>query len=176
LPRELTYLGQLAPIPEEAALGDGIGYSDWELFIGWIAAQWRYEQEQGLPPAESEEDLRRRARVAARRHAARRRQQAIEKLSGDPFPPNEDDFEEEEAEKYREILHDTLATLQELGPDGNEVAKLDVLRLCVERFNEIEENIDTHLREVICDYFDDLVWVAGLEDYGESLNCPWRDF
>jgi hypothetical protein len=174
LPEALTYLGVLPA--DEPERGIGVGFSDWELFIHSMAAQWRYEEEQGLPPADSEAELRARARAAARRHGAERRRKALANLSGDPFPPDEEGFEEEDAPQYRQILHETLAALLELGPDGDEVAKLDLLRLCVERFNALEHHIDTYLREVICDYFDDLVWLARLEDYGEYLNCPWRDF
>jgi hypothetical protein len=177
LPASLTYLGVLPPSADEAVLGTGVGYSDWESFVTWIATQWQHEDEQGLPPADSEAELRRRARAASRRHAARRRREALENLSGDPFPPDEEYGDEENAEDYRQILRETLAALLELGPDGDEVAKLDLLRECAERFNDFELDIDTYLREVICDRFDDLVWVAGLEDYGDDLeDCPWRDF
>jgi hypothetical protein len=176
LPESLPYLGVLPPSEGEAVLGDGVGHSDWEAFLGWIAAQWQHEDKQGLPPADSEAELRRRSRAAARRHAAACRRKALENLSGDLLPADEDGEEEENAEDYRKILRDALAELQALGPDGDEVAKLDVLRHCVECFNEYELDIDTLWREVICDFFDDLVWIAGLEDYGEDLNCPWRDF
>jgi hypothetical protein len=175
LPESLTYLGVLPPSEGEAVLGQGVGYSDWEAFLMWIAAQWRHEDEQGLPPADSEAELRRRSRAAARRHAAKWRRQALENLSGDLLPADEDG-EEENTEDYRKILRDALAELQALGPDGDEVAKLDVLRHCVECFNEYELDIDTYWREVICELFDDLVWVAGLEDYGDDLDCRWRDF
>jgi hypothetical protein len=173
LPGTLSYLGVLPPSPAEAVLGVGRGYSDWEAFTDRVAAQWRYEQEQGLPPADSEAELRRRARQAGRAHAAERRRQALANLK-DPFPPDGEDADAEDSPEYRQIVRECLAALQELGPDGDEVARLDALRQCVERFNEFA--VDTHLCEVICDYFDDLVWVAGLEDYGEDLNCPWRDF
>jgi hypothetical protein len=176
LPETLTYLGVLPPSEAEKVLGSGVGYSDWEPFIRWVAAQWQHEEAQGLPPADSEAELRRRARVAARAHAAERRRKGLARLSKDPFPPDKEGFEEENAAAYRQILGETLATLQELGPEGDEVARLDALRQCVEHFNTFEEYIDTSLREWICEFFADLVWVAGLEDYGEDLNCPWRDF
>jgi hypothetical protein len=176
LPAALTYLGVIPPSADEVVLGAGVGFSGLEDFIALIAAQWQHDEQQELPPAGSEAELRRRARAASRRHAAQRRQKALEHLSGDPFSPGDDGGEEEHADDYRQILREALTALQELGPDGDEVAKLDVLRHCVERFNAFELDIDTYLREVICDFFDDLVWVAGLEDYGEALNCPWRDF
>jgi hypothetical protein len=176
LPEELFYLGVLLPTPDEAALGFGVGHCNWDAFIGRIAAQWKHEEEQGLAPATSEAQLRRLGRIASRRHAQVRRQKALENLTGDLFPPDEEGNEEEHGEEFRQILHDALAALQQLGPDGDEVAKLDVLRVCVERFNEFTMDIDTWWREVICEHVDDLVWVAGLEDYGEDLNCPWRDF
>ncbi len=175
LPASLTYLGVIPPSPDEAALGFGVGYSNWDGFITWIETQWRHEGEQGLQPADSQAELRRRARAAARRHAAQARRAALANLKEDAFPDDEEFGEEENADEYREILEETLANLQKLGPD-DEVAKLDLLRACIERFNDFELDIDTSLREVICERFDDLVWVAGLEDYGEDLNCPWRDF
>jgi hypothetical protein len=177
LPETLTYLGAL-PRSESEVLGRAVGHCGWKSFADQVLAQWRYEEQQGLSPANSDAELRRRAREAARRYAAARRRQALASLTGKgPFSTQEDGSEpEEDAPAYRQVLADTLATLQALGPDGDEVAKLDALRLCVERFNALEENIDTVVRETICDYFDDLVWVAGLEDYGEDLNCPWRDF
>jgi hypothetical protein len=175
LPSELRYLGVLPATPAESVL-DPSRHADWRDFLAALLTQCDHDEAAGLAPAASDADLRARARAAARQHRSERRKQALANLDGDPFPPEDDGSEEEDAPTFRRILRDTLTGLLELGPDGDEVAKFDLLRRCIECFNLCEENIDSVLRDTICDYFDDLVWIAGLEDYGEALNCPWRDF
>src|SRR5262249_24716379 len=139
LPEALVYLGEVPPTPAASVMGSGVGYSDWEAFIMRMTSQHRHEEEQGLAPVPSEAEPRARVRAAATYHATERRRQALENLA-DTFEGEED----EEIPGFRQILSETLAGLLELGPDGDEVAKLDLLRLCVERFNASDTHIDTY--------------------------------
>lgn len=175
LPGALRYLGALPVTPAEKQLGDGVGYADWQHFLARMLTQCDHDEATGLAPATSDAELRARARRAARRHRVERRKQALARLTAAPFRPFEDGTEYGDGPTYRRILQETLTALLALGPDGDEIAKLDLLRRCVERYNQCG-GIETILREEICEYFNDLVWLAGLESYGEALNCPWRDF
>ena len=182
LPPSARYLGVLAPTAAEAALPPW-RYDRWEQFTARVLDQWRWDEEHGIPPAQDEAELRRRERVAGRSYAARRRGEVLARLTaadllageGDLFAGHEEE-DEEGVEAARSIIRDTVAALLALGPE-DEVARLDALRWFIERFNEDEVAQEALFREGICDVFDDLVWLAGLEDYQDALSDPpWRDF
>jgi hypothetical protein len=185
LPKGSRYLGCLPPSPDEKVLIHQ-GYDDWENFVGHIYWQRRWDQEHGIPPADDEAELQRRQGEAARRHAVERRRKARANLAPKklfPAHPEDPEVEIEARRFFRRVFRDAVAALDEIGPDGDEVARLDVLRLCIERLNaeSEEENdevcIDTYWREILCEVFYDLQWVAGLEDYHQALSdVPWRDW
>jgi hypothetical protein len=176
---QVIYLGLLPLAPVEAGLGSGARDVSWQSFVFALVGQCNHDAAEWVAPPRSGVEYRARARKAARQYAAQRRKEALATLSRDPFPPREDGSEsEEDAPIYRRILSETLASLLELGDDGDEVARLDLLRRCIERLNIYQDQIDTIVREVLCEAFEALVWIAELEDYGEQLldaSC-WREF
>jgi hypothetical protein len=182
VPPTLRYLGIIQPTAAEAEIGQTCFY-DWDTFTGRVHGQWRWEEKHGIAPADDEAELRQREHAAARSWAKEKRSKALARLTredllgeGDLLGGPEEGSDAEGIESACAIVRDTVAALLALGPD-EEVAKLDVLHSFIERFNEDEAAQDTLFREGILDVFDDLVWLAGLEDYGDDLyNPPWRDF
>jgi hypothetical protein len=189
LPKGARYVGTLPACPGDESLAHQ-GYDDWENFLRHVYWQHHQDEEHGIPPATDEAELQRRQGEAARRYAAERRRKARAKLEPKKlFPDPEDDPEDEiEARSFfRKVFRDAVAALDALGPDGDEVARLDVLRLCIERLNAAEQedretetyeiDIDTYWREILCDVFYDLMWVAGMEEYDRTVGeVPWRDW
>jgi hypothetical protein len=178
LPRAVTHLGTI-PTPSPETQLQEVGYLDWADFTASVLRQWQWEEEQGMAPATDEEELRRRENSAALRHSFQRRRQCLDKLTQDPFAADEwtDEEEARMLRRLRRLLRDTITTLTAPGVIGDEVAKLDALQAFIHRCNDDQEAIDTIEREHIIDVFDELVYLAGLEDYGDALfDPPWRDF
>jgi hypothetical protein len=181
VPATVHHLGVIQPTAAEADVGQ-TGYCGWQTFTGRAHAQWRWDEQHGIAPADDEAELQRREYAAARSWANKQRAKALARLTREDLlvevliggPLQERDPEGIQA--ARAIVRDTVAALLALGPD-EEVAKLDELHHFIERFNEDEAAQDTLFREGILDVFDDLLWLAGLEDYGDELgDPPWRDF
>jgi hypothetical protein len=181
VPDSARFLGVLAPAPGETALRVW-RYDSWKQFTAEVLLQWRWDEEHGIPLAEDEADLRRRERAASRAYAARRRGEVVARLTAADLLAGEGDLfagceeEDEGVEAARSIIRDTVAALLALGPE-DEVARLDALHGFIKRFNEDEVAQEALFRPGICNVFADLVWLAGLEDYGAALSDPpWRDF
>jgi hypothetical protein len=80
VPETWTYLGVLPASGTEEKLYPGIT-GDWESFPAGILRQWQHDEQQGLPPADSEAELQRRGRAAFRRYAVERRRRALADLT-----------------------------------------------------------------------------------------------
>jgi hypothetical protein len=62
------------------------------------------------------------------------------------------------------------------GPDAPEGAASDILRGCVERYNDLDDGyIGTIEREELCDLLDQVGELCGL-DSGEGWVDEWRDW
>ncbi|WP_422929093.1 hypothetical protein [Singulisphaera sp. PoT] len=73
-------------------------------------------------------------------------------------------------------LADALDALIALGPDGSEDDASEILRRCIERYNDLDDGfICTIEREELCDILYELGDDCGL-DGGEEWVDEWRDW
>jgi hypothetical protein len=73
-------------------------------------------------------------------------------------------------------LADTLDALIALGPKGSVKDSKDVLRRCIERYNELDEGfICTIEREELCDILYEIGDLCGLGSEGDWVD-EWRDW
>jgi hypothetical protein len=74
----------------------------------------------------------------------------------------------------RRIIRETIDALIALGPDAPEPARIDEVRNCVERFNQLDVRfggfIETIEREHICDLIEELASLIDLDDYDNALT------
>ncbi len=81
-------------------------------------------------------------------------------------------------EASRRIMLDTAAQLEALGAEPPGEAVLEILRQCVEAFNDLDAVhgwIETIEREDLCAMIDELATLAGIED-ADDVAGEWRDW
>src|SRR5262249_14220625 len=73
-------------------------------------------------------------------------------------------------------LADTLDALIALGPKGSVEGASDLLRLCIERYNKLDEGfISTIEREDLCEILYEIGDLCGLDNEEEWVD-EWRDW
>jgi len=73
-------------------------------------------------------------------------------------------------------LADTLDRLISLGPDGTVDAATELLRGCIETFNDLDTGfICTIEREELCTILYEIGGLCGLDDKEDWVD-PWRDW
>jgi hypothetical protein len=178
VPDTFVRIGELPPDKAEAKAKSGSS-SSWYYFPTQILAQWRWDHEREQVLAEDEQESQ--VRAAA---------QKAERLAYQPSPPTTleefrnrklfDDWKDyadtDQLRASRKAIREAVDALIALGPGAGEPECIDVLRRCVERFNDIDDGwIDTICREDICGILDELSDLVGLDDYDESVfsNRDW---
>ncbi len=82
-------------------------------------------------------------------------------------------------EDARRIMLDAVAKLEALGPQPASEAVLEILRQCVEAFNDLDATdgpwIETIEREDLCAMVDQLATLAGIQD-ADDVAGEWRDW
>jgi hypothetical protein len=150
------------------------GWDRWQRLLQW---RWDHEREAVLAEDERERLQAESATEANRIAYLPISRQSLEELrTQTPFAGWAGHVESADLRHSRRIIRDLIDELLALGPDGDEVEKLDLLRRCVERFNAAEENggfIDTIEREDICEVLDKIAEAAGLTDYDVSAARDW---
>jgi hypothetical protein len=180
VPATFTRLGDLPPTEEEAAWEEqGQGPSNWihlplQVFLQW---RWDHEREAVLAEARQQEESTREAQEKWRRAYKPLPQPLLSELvKQTPLKSWGRFVEAEVLQEARAIVRATMRALLALGPDAATAARLDVIRECVENFNDIDDGwICTIEREDICDLLHELAARVDLDDYDEALTC-WRDW
>ena len=78
----------------------------------------------------------------------------------------------------KNIMISTVKSLIKLGEDATQQEKLNVLRNCIEKFNDADEGlafIETIEREDICEEYDAIVHACGLGEH-QNLADNWRNW
>jgi hypothetical protein len=180
VPATFRRLGVLPPTKEDAALArQGLGQSSWMHFPGQVLLQWRWDHEREAVLAEErQEEESSQAFQEQWRHAYKPLPAPTlhELAKQTPFKSWGRFVEAEYLHEARALVRAAIRALIALGPDAPAAAKLDVIRECVEGFNDIDDGwICTIEREDICELLDELGARVDLDDYGEALEC-WRDW
>jgi hypothetical protein len=172
VPVDVVPLGKL-PLRAGEAPGNAFGWGGWESHRMQPLLQWRWDHEREAVLAEDErERQQKQAAEEEARFGYRPLPPALEELRKQKVYAGADYPSPEEIRLSRRIIRDAIDELIALGPDGDEVEKLDVFRRAVERFNETEF-IDTVERDYLCELFDNIAESAGLTDYDVTA---WRDW
>jgi hypothetical protein len=180
-PVPVTYrrLGQLPPLLDETTPANVFG--SWgslalQVFLQW---RWDHKREEVLAEDEAKRQQQQAAQEDHRRSYKPLPAQTLEAFRRQtPFPGWSGYIEPHLLRASRRIIRDAVAALIELGPDAPAPAKLDVFRLGVERFNDLdgeEQFIDTIEREDICELLDNLAALVDLDDYDDNLTS-YRDW
>jgi hypothetical protein len=181
-PATFRRLGVIAPSREEQRL-ESNSFGGWENFALQVLLQWRWDHDRKALLAEEEKE--RQQEELARQEAASRPDPRLLALSWESlrqekmFAGWQGYVEPEKLRGSRKIMRQVIDALEALGPEPPEWAVLDVLRRCVERFNELDEETDGFIytieREDICERLYDLIQLTGLEGLDEVAD-RWRDW
>jgi hypothetical protein len=178
VPATFTRLGVLEPTKQQARL-------DCQTFGGWMSlsigvfTQWRWDHDR---EALLEEERQQEEHAKASREKQRVAYKPLpspglhEMARQAAFKSWRGYVDAEILQESRAIVRATIRALLALGPDAPAAAKLDVIRECVEGFNDIDDGwICTIEREDICELIDELGARVDLDDFGEELEA-WRDW
>lgn len=181
-PREFNPLGVIPPTADERKMKCDTS-AGWEGCRFHLLAQWRWHHDREALLAEEarkhEESLRKIDELNAAIEKERR-SMTLEKLGKYRFFADWKEYPSKEAIKAsREAMKKTVRALIALGPSASEEQRKQVLKDCIEVFNELDRKmngfIETSVRDDICSEFDLLVHACGLGEY-ENLADEWRDW
>jgi hypothetical protein len=181
-PKTFRHLGNIPPSARQEE-PSSFAFSSWESFPLQVLLQWRWDHDRAAVLAEDEQrarELELAQQQATAQANLRRATLTYAQLRKErPFQGWEGYVAPDILRAARRLFRDTIDALVALGPEPLEAAVLDVLRHCIERFNELDEEHDHFIgtieREDICEHFDELVHVSGLEDYDDLVD-RWRDW
>lgn len=182
VPDSFRRLGTIEPTHDEERM-ECVSYCGWESFPLQVYLQWRWDNERETV---LQEDARQgELREREREESAKRRQEYLDGLTLEGlkkkrrfsewkgYPPDK------AIAACRRVFHDTIDSIVELGANPKRRAILTVLRRCVERLNELNEQYDhfilTFEREDLCEEFDEIVHASGLRGY-KDLADRWREW
>jgi hypothetical protein len=182
VPGSFRRLGTIEPSHDEERI-ERFSYTGWESFPLQVYLQWRWDNERETV---LREDARQRELMEREREeSAKRRQEYLGGLTLDGlkekrrFSEWEGYAPDEVIAACRIVFRETIDSVVELGANPNEQAVLAVLRRCVERLNELDEQYDQFIstieREDLCEEFEEVVHASGLRGY-ENLADRWREW
>jgi hypothetical protein len=175
VPEKYPFLGQL-PVSRKEAARYREGLANWDSMPPAVLAQWRWDHERDAVLAEEEAERRKEEASAEEQRWAYKPwpAQTLEEFRRQtPFADWSGYVEAGPLRGSRRIIRDAVDALIELGPDAPVSAQLDVFRLCIERFNDLDGEdhfINTIEREDICEVLDRLGELVDLDDYAEELD------
>jgi hypothetical protein len=174
VPATFTRLGEIPPTEADRVLTCS-AWTGWESCPHQVFLQWRWdhERDQVLAEDEAQRQAEEAAREAERQAYKPLPAQTLEELRQQtPFPHWSGYVEPAVLRASRRIIRELIDVLIEQGPNAPEPNRLDEIRLCVERFNALDEEhsfIETVEREDIFELIGELGDLVGLDDYEESL-------
>jgi len=183
VPVSFTRLGVVEPTDSDERLllirPHSIDNGYWKYFPGQALSQWRRDREHEALTREEEE------RGPQSREAARERQGWPAALNLPQlrkkrrFLTWREFVEDKPLRATRRAFRDTVQALIDLGPAPRTRDALRILRACIRRLNELDEEHDHFImsseRDELFDEFDEIVHAVGLGDY-PSMADRWRDW
>jgi len=181
-PREFKPLGVISPTADERKMKCDSS-AGWEGCPFHLLAQWRWDHDREAMLAEEAREHEEEMRELDKRNEAiekERRSMTLEKLGKYRFFANWKEMPSKEAIKAsREAMKKAVQALVALGPKASKAKRKQVLKACIEEFNELDRTMDhfieTFERDDICSEFDLLVHACGLGEY-DNLADEWRDW
>lgn len=177
-PLSFIQLGTISPSTLEKRMACYV-YGGWESCQYHPVAQWRWDHERAKVLAEDDKEEARKAKEAL---SAEKNHDwlTLEALRSYPFFKHWKDFPARKAIKAsRAIMKTAVKELVLLGLRAPAATKKAVLKECIEAFNDLDEELDnfieTAVREDICDEFELLVHACGLEK-NQNMADEWRDW
>lgn len=181
-PRDFKPIGIIPPTADERKMqchGSGV----WESCPDSLLSQWRWDHDREALLADEAREHEEFLREIDERNAAidkDRRSMTLEKLAKRRFFPTWKDHPPKEAIRAsRATMKQAVQGLIALGPKASKAKRKQVLKACIEAFNELDRTmnhfIETEERDDICSEFDLLVHACGLGGH-ENLADEWRDW
>lgn len=180
-PPDMIPIGTIQPTQEEQAIACK-SFGGWKALTLQPLAQWNWDNQRDAAFAADAIEEKKGAEV--RLEEQRKREQyleriTLEELRGHRFFRNWKDYPPPKAIcASRMVMANTVEELLELGPRASEHTRMEVLKRCIESFNELDEEmhfIETIEREDICEEFDAIVHACKLGAH-EDLADRWRDW
>jgi hypothetical protein len=181
VPKHFVPIGHIEPSAAERRI-PCMSFGSWDAMPVQALAQWRWTQDRDAVLAEDVTEARRQAEV---HDIARREREAYlgrvtleELLGGSFFPTWKDHVTDSLIEASQAIMRQTVQRLIELGAGATEGQRMDVLRRCIEAFNELDSQtafIETIEREDICQEFEAVSHACGLGAH-DDLADRWREW
>jgi hypothetical protein len=169
VPADAVGVGRITLRPEDAQ-AESDSYGTWDPHRNELLAQWRWDHERDEVRAE---EAQRDAEHHEYLHGYRRLGESLEDLREyTHFPYWPGYVEAGDLRLSRRIVRDLIDELIALGPDGDEVTKLDAFRRAVGRFNEAEF-VGSPERDDIRNLFDRIADAAGLSDHDVIAGRRW---
>jgi hypothetical protein len=169
VPADAVHVGRVALRPEDAE-AESDSFGTWDPHRNELLAQWRWDNEREAVRAE---EAQRDAEHHEHWYGYRRLGESLEELRGQThFTAWPGYVEKGDLGLSRRIVRDLIDELIALGPDGDEVTKLDAFRRAVGRFNEAEF-IGSPERDDIRNLFERIADAAGLSDHDAIAGRAW---
>lgn len=158
-------------------------YSGWESARIQPLAQWRWDHDRESVLAEDKikaVDEHERMEREERDRNDYLRNITLEELLSHTFLDNWSDYPPMDAiAASRDLMKDLTEDLFRLGPGACEAEKLSVLKECIERFNEIDADMDHFIetveREDIYSELEAVAHASGIESHISKID-DWRDW
>jgi hypothetical protein len=181
VPGNFVAIGSIPPTPDDKGLVCN-SFGTWNSLTVHPLAQWRWEHDREVVVAEDATKAKR--QVEQRRVAQRQREEylgriTLSDLRNHEFFSSWKRYPSETAKRASQnILTETVNRLTGLGPNSAEADRMEVLRRCIESFNDLDAQsnfIETVEREDICREFEAIVQACGLGAH-KDLADKWRDW
>lgn len=181
LPKSFIYLGNIMPSPAEAEIRCYC-WSNWSAFPVYAFAQWEWdnarESVRRKDAAREEARLKAIQEEKAQRDAFLAKMTLINLLEYTFFANWKRYPSKKLITASRGIMHSTVEKLHNHGKPLEGIAKVRVLKACIDRFNELDEKhefIETVERQDICDEFEVIAYACGLGHH-KDIADRWRDW
>jgi hypothetical protein len=182
IPETFIKIGDIAPSPEELKF-ECYSYSSWLSLPFQVLLQWRWDNDREKLLNE-ENEINKKKELEIFENKKRYKEKLLKDgLAGlqkkKHFKNWIGNVSSNIIKESQAILKNCINELLIIESSNDESSKLNVLKRCIEEFNTLDLKHDHFIttieREDICEEFDEIVMVCGLEKY-ENLTDNWRDW
>jgi hypothetical protein len=154
-------------------------FGSWESFPLQVLLQWRWDNDRSALEAEERkqktelEDSQRKSNIEREKYLNTVTLEEL--LPKKRFKKWKGFVSTKLISSCNDIFKETISNLI-VASDSTKQERLDILKMCIEKFNEIDEKshfIETEEREDICSEFEEVTYAAGFKNI-ENLADEWR--
>lgn len=179
LPKDFTFIGQIAPSDEEANM-DCQSHGYWDSITCQPLKQWRWDNDREASNAADESDKRQRdkmAELAAARRTAYLQSLTLEKLSTEtPLPNWSGHVDTPIVRRGRKIIRESVKQLLTIGRRGPKPEKVDAMNNCMTSLVHLGvQEIDTESRYEVFDDIEAMAYACGIPEELDHIysNRNW---